>query len=435
EDEGKKIASYIRSLSGTVEGLGRYGRPWNPPYQPGSELRDKHIKQWAAGAGLESVLDKDKDMLDFMFPNGIDSLSIAEYFDSDKVEDHTLMPLAVQLPDWKHWLPIVHPMDAFSKDDFYNTTNVSIHPKKGMERLEAYLNEMPPVERDKGELQNELRVFHRHFRHFMDQTEGAVRHWRTGGDAVRNGTYNERVAAIPNEIPVELAVTSLARLLAVKNFEYMNLFELQDKARWFTIEEDESELTDRGWQWIGMDYNVFEVPPHFTSCVKTVNCDEFVGQPRVTGHYESTAWYQLQLAINGGNGNTGGNHPMDWQYQLDFIKRASFSSGIPEPVRYYHSLNAMYQLRTNQKNKGPNSGNGFRARQQMPHWFYGINDNNSFSGFAPGEFPALLDEIQPGFQRMTLNALLRQFLKEVNKPEMNLNSWSRKSPNGGEKEL
>ena len=435
EEEGKKITSYIRSLSGTVEGLGRYGRPWNPPYQPGPELKNKSIDKWAAGAGLDAILEKDKDMLDYMFPNGIDSLSIAEYFDSDKVEDHTLMPLAIQLPDWKHWLPIVHPMDAFSRDDFYHTTNVSIHPKKGMERLEAYLNEMPPAERNKGDLQNELRIFHRHFRHFMDQTQGAVRHWRTGGDAVRNGTYNERVAAIPDEIPVELAVTSLARLLAVKNFEYMNLFNLQDKAEWFTIEEDKSELTERGWQWIGMDYNVFEVPPHFTSCVKTVNCDEFVGQPRATGHYESTAWYQLQLVINGGNGNTGGNHPMDWQYQLDFIKRASASSGIPEPVRYYHSLNAMYQLRSNEKNKGPNSGNGFRARQQLPHWFYGINDNNSFSGFAPGEFPGLLDDIQPGFQRQTLNALLRQFLKEVNKPEMSLNNWRRKSPHGGANEL
>ncbi len=435
EEEGKKIASYIRTLRSEVDGLKRYGRPWNPPYQPGTELEGKSLDEWAAGAGLDAVLESDNDMLDYMFPNGMDDASIAEYFDSKKVEDHTLMPLAVQLPDWKHWLPIVHPMDGFSKDDFYNTTSVEIHPKKGLERMEEFLSAMPLEERSANDLKNELRAFHKHFRHFMDQTEGEVRHWRTGGDALRDNKYNERVASIPDEIPVELVVTSLARLLAVKNFEIMNLHDLQDKAKWFASEEDHDELTPRGWQWVGEDYNVFEVPPHFTSCVTTVNCDNFVGQSIETGHYESTAWYQLQLVLNGGNGNVGGNHPMDWQYQLDFIKRASFSSEIPEPVRYYHSLNAMYRLRTYQRNKGPNSGRAFRARQQLPHWFYGMDDSNSFSGFRPGVFPALLDDIQPGLQRKVLNALLRQFLTEVQKPEMALSGWNRRSPHGGANEL
>lgn len=435
EEEGKKIASYIRSLSDEIDGLERYGRPWNPPYQPGPSLADKSIDEWAAGAGLDAVLEKDEDMLAYMFPNGIDSTTIAAYFDSDKMEDRTLTPLAVQLPDWKHWLPLVHPMDAFSKDNYYHTTTVKIQPREGLKRITEYLNAMPLEDRDKSELQNELRIFHRHFRHFMDQTEGEVRHWRTGGDAVRNNRYNDRVAHIPDEIPIEMAVTSLARLLAVKNFEFMNVYELRDKAKWFAIEADYDELTPRGWQWVGIDYNVFEVPPHFTSCITTVNCDEFVGQPRKTGHYESTAWYQLQLVLNGGNGNTGGNDPMDWQYQLDFIKRSSSSSGIYEPIRYYHSLNSMYQLRTNEKNKGPNSGRGFRARQQLPHWFYGLDDNNSFSGFEPGAFPALLDEIQPGMQRMVLDALLRQFLREMDKPENDLSKWDRRAPHGGANEL
>lgn len=435
EEEGKKIASYIRSLSGEIDGLERYGRPWNPPYQPGPALADKTIDEWAAGAGLNAVLEKDEDMLPYMFPDGIDSVTIADYFDSDNMEDRTLMPLAVQLPDWKHWLPLVHPMDAFSVNDYYHNTTVAIQPREGLKRIFDYLNAMPLEQRDKSELQNELRIFHRHFRHFMDQTEGQVRHWRTGGDAVRNNRYNDRVAHIPDDIPIEMAVTSLARLLAVKNFEFMNVYELRDKARWFAIEEDYDELNPRGWQWVGIDYNVFEVPPHFTSCITTVNCDEFVGQPRKTGHYESTAWYQLQLVLNGGNGNTGGNEPMDWQYQLDFIKRASSSSGIYEPIRYYHSLNSMYQLRTNKKNKGPNSGRGFRARQQLPHWFYGLDDNNSFSGFEPGAFPALLDEIKPGMQRMVLDALLRQFLREMDKPENDLSRWDRRSPHGGANEL
>ena len=68
EEEGKKIASYIRSLSTESTDLERHGRPWNPPYQPGPELKDKSIEEWAAGAGLDAVLDKDTDMLEYMFP-------------------------------------------------------------------------------------------------------------------------------------------------------------------------------------------------------------------------------------------------------------------------------------------------------------------------------------------------------------------------------
>ncbi|MFY0626746.1 MAG: T9SS type A sorting domain-containing protein [Reichenbachiella sp.] len=435
EDEGKKISAYIRSLSSEPDGPQRHGRPWNPPYQPGPNLDGKSIDHWAAGAGLDAVLDKDADMIEYMFPNGMDSESINEYFDSDKVEDHTLMPVAVQMPDWKHWLPIVHPKDAFTINDYYENPTVDIHPKIGLEQMENFLNNMPAENWDAAALQAELRRFHKHFRHFWDQTEGEKRHWRSAGDALRNNTYNEAVAHIPDGIPVELTVTSLARLLAVKNFEIMNLYNLQDKAEEFVIPEDVDELTDRRWQWVGVDYNIFEIPPHFTSCASDGNCDRFIGQPVTTGFYESTAWYQLQLVLNGGNGNLGGNEPMDWQYQLQFILKASHESKIYEPMRYYHSLNAMYQLRTWDKENTPNNGKGFRARQQFPHWFFGMSDSNNFHGFSPDEFPAMLDGIQPGLQKKILDALLQQFLDEVNRPEMSLSTWAREGPHGGEYEL
>ncbi|MFY0626747.1 MAG: T9SS type A sorting domain-containing protein [Reichenbachiella sp.] len=434
EDEGKKIAAYIRSLSSEPDGPQRHGRPWNPPYQPGPELEGKSLDHWAAGAGLDAILDDDEDMLEYMFPNGVDSSTVAEYFDNDKVEDHTLMPLAVHLPDWKHWLPLIHPMDAYTINDFYDNPTVDIHPKIGWERMKNYLDAMPIENRNVDEFKNELRIMHRHFRHFWDQASGEVRHWRTAGDAIAKNRSNHVTDHVPDGIPIEMTVTSVARLLAVKNFEIMNLYDLQDKNEWFVIPEDYDELTERRWQWLGVDYNIFEVPPHFTSCAINSNCDNFVGQSKATGNYESTAWYQLQLVLNGGNGNVGGNNPMDWQYQLSFILRASASSGIYEPVRLYHSLNAMYQLRTYSKHKGP-TNNGFRARQQMPHWFFGVGDSNNFYGFAPGEFPDLLDKIQPGMKKLFLDALLRQFLSEVQRPEMNLQNWGRKSPDGGSYEL
>ena len=55
--QGAQIASYIRSLN-----LPNPGMPWNPPYQPGPGLDSQPVTNWAAGAGLDAVLDNDGQM-------------------------------------------------------------------------------------------------------------------------------------------------------------------------------------------------------------------------------------------------------------------------------------------------------------------------------------------------------------------------------------
>src|SRR5271165_2079146 len=59
--EGEQIASYIRSLQ-----VPNPGRPWNPPYQPGPGTDRQPIASWAAGAGLEWVLDDDARGLPYL---------------------------------------------------------------------------------------------------------------------------------------------------------------------------------------------------------------------------------------------------------------------------------------------------------------------------------------------------------------------------------
>jgi len=59
--QGEQIASYIRSLP-----LPSPGRPWNPPYQPGPGLDEQPVSNWAAGAGLVWVLDRDTDALQYL---------------------------------------------------------------------------------------------------------------------------------------------------------------------------------------------------------------------------------------------------------------------------------------------------------------------------------------------------------------------------------
>ncbi|WP_299664718.1 T9SS type A sorting domain-containing protein [uncultured Polaribacter sp.] len=441
EEDGKLIASYIRSLSEEKENVGRYGRPWNPPYQPGPELEHKPIEEWAAGAGLEAVLQADKEMLPYMFPNGVNQETVYNRFDSDKMVDRTLLPIAIQFPDWKSWLPMIHPMDAYSKDDYWNHPlnqgGTAFFPKFGYQSFRAYLEAMPPANRNPEDLMKQNERFWRHYRFFLadgrpDRNLGE--HWREP-----NGTATQHLG---DGIPREFAATSLARLMAVQFFEIMNEFDLQDKAHWFAKEEDQPAKR----QWFGTRYQVFEVPPHFQACVSeqelpindgyniTGNCNNFFGQTEATGAYESTNWYHLQLIINGGNGMVSHNSPMDYNYHPGFIMKASKKSGIYEPLRYYHSLNAMYQFRSWSGATTPNNGKGFRIRVQGPWHIIGRTDSHQLNNFKASIWPTFLDNVKLGMSKWVLNAQLRQFLKEVKKPENSLDSWNR-LPNGGSNEL
>ena len=443
EEDGKMIASYIRSLSEEHDNVGRYGRPWNPPYQPGHELKDKPIEQWAAGAGLDAVLEADKDMLPYMFPTGATQETVYDRFDSDKMVDRTLLPLAIQLPDWKHWLPIIHPMDAYSKDDYWENPvafggRPNIHPKQGYINFRNFLEEMPVSQRNPNRLMQQNREFWYHYRFFLaqrnDGNQSLSEHWRE--------PKSMATTKLAEGIPRELAATSLARLMAVQYFEVMNEFNLQDKAHWFAKPEDQPGVR----QWFGENYQVFEVPPHFQACVSEQelpindgyniigNCLFFHGQSQATGAYESTAWYHLQLVVNGGNGMVSHNSPMDYNYHPDFIVKASSTSGIYEPLRYYHSMNAMYQFRSWSGATTPNDGKGFRIRVQGPWHIIGRTDSNQLNDFTPSSWPKLLDNLENGMSTWVLNAQLRQFLKEVQKPENNLENWNRLQ-NGGSNEL
>jgi hypothetical protein len=118
EMQGKQIASYIRALQ-----VPSPGRPWNPPYQPGPGLDAQPVANWAAGAGLVWVLDDDSATLPYLF-GGSGALPITrEVFRPDSNLNAREIPIALQLPDWNHWLPLVHPLDAwgasFSSSDFF----------------------------------------------------------------------------------------------------------------------------------------------------------------------------------------------------------------------------------------------------------------------------------------------------------------------------
>lgn len=423
EQEGKEIASYIRSLSQTTPNVTRHGRPWNPPYQPGPSLKTKPINQWAAGAGIDAVLAEDKDMAPYLFPDGITKESVRAAFDSDKMDDRTILPLAIQFPDWKHWLPMIHPIDAYSKNNYIQDPARLEKPLQAIANLRAFMTAQPPATRTKSSLLSEIRKLWVPFRNFLAEGSSRPDHWRT-----KDGTAAMNLAV---DVPREFAATSLARLLAVKNFELNVEFELQDKANWFVAAVDQP--SER--QWPNIVYSVFEVPAHFQACVDN-NCQKFTGQATATGQYETSSWYNLQYVLNGGNGFVGGVVPTDFNYHAPFIAYASKSSGIPEPLRYYSALNQMYQIRSwsGATAAGP-SDRGFRIRNQGPFHFLGIHQASSFYYNPPETWLHFLDDVTPGLSLWVLEAQLLQFLKEIQKLENDLNTWPRITPDGGDSAL
>ncbi|MBD0405127.1 LamG-like jellyroll fold domain-containing protein [Flammeovirga sp. EKP202] len=437
DEQARKIASYIRSLSGKHENINRHGRPWNPPYQPGPELKGKSIDYWAAGAGLDAVLEKDEDMLPYMFPNGVNAETVKDYFDQDQGEDRTTLPLAIQFPDWKHWLPMIHPKDAFTKGTFYEDTyndrtpykngqESLLNPEKGIEIIRDKINELPKKadgitidmsaisEEQLADLRYAHEVFRYNFRFFQSQGGGQTKHWRS--------TKGNGLDALDEDVPQEFAATSLARLMAVKNFEIMQEFNLQDQAPDYINNAD----LPSGRQWFhGLSKHVFEVPAHITGCLDG-DCQTFDGQPKSTGQYESSVWYHLQGILAGGEGYQWWNGPVDYNYHPQFILASSYSSNITHPLRYYHGIGTMYKTKTWSGDLNPNDGMGFRIRVQGPWYFFGKEGDggsNNFHGFAPGEWPKLLDEIEPGMTKWVLDALMEEFLKAVRKHS--ISEWTR----------
>ncbi len=177
--EGQQVASYIRSLSQPAtppNNIGRYGRPWNPPYQPGPALQNKPINQWAAGAGIDAVLEEDKDMAPYLFPDGITSQTVRAAFNSGLMDDRTLLPLAIQFPDWKHWLPLIHPLDAYSNNNYILDPNRIRKPLTAIQNLRTYMTAQPPSTRDKVQLINEISKLWIPFRQFLAEGSSDPKH-------------------------------------------------------------------------------------------------------------------------------------------------------------------------------------------------------------------------------------------------------------------
>jgi cytochrome c553 len=269
EKQGDQIASYIRSLKTPSP-----GRPWNPPYQPGPGLDSQPVANWAAGAGIEAVLETDTDMLPYIAPK--DSTlgwSASSYFNARET------PIALQFPDWNSWLPTVHPLDGFG--DTFTASKLN----RLLPGIRTTLQPHSPAA----------------YRSALEQFNSWGAAWMEFMvPATTNVTWNANQRR---------EAYSIALWQLVKNWGLIQEFGLEGMPQ----VPFGAKAAARGWY-----TGTFYVSPNNLHIPAGPGLGN--GTP-LDRDYLSLAWYQMQLTLNDGQGSQSGHEPVDYGYGSGFIMR------------------------------------------------------------------------------------------------------------------
>jgi hypothetical protein len=362
ETEGKQIAAYIRSNPSPA-----LGRPWNPPYQPGPGTDAKPVENWAAGAGVDWVLAKDADSLPYLFPNGIGNPADVS---ADNNRSAREIPVAMQFPDWNHWLPRIHPLDAWGE----LLWNSSTQPKRYAD-LRAGLT--GPDARNFKNTQ------------YPSQVQGA--------NAVRfewiyaNVTQGLNDTDWTPELAQKVYGTALWGL--VKTWELQHEFDLEgNAANWYGANAE-----SRLWP----VNSLFLASPFM---LKIPGGPSGIGGTYLNNEYFANVWYHVQVVVNDSySGNWEGNNPVDPPYWFGKGKDMSQAGGAPDAVRMMISLQKFFHGRA-RTGIGPDKPlKGWDFRQEMPTWLVGA------------EWEATLSELNPVDRVKATNALLRAWINQSKK--------------------
>ena len=418
--EAEQVASYIRSHAGnTVEA--RRGRPYNPPYQPGTSLRDKSVDHWAAGAGLREVGRDEAATLAAFLEGGTSPEAIAARVDPDAAIDMTTIPIGIQLPDWNEWLPEVHPKDVWQGTHFDDS-----RANEHYESFSAELAGDPEATFRAGNFTWRLGQLQQLSRAFIadGRDDGGVNggsQWRTQSS---NATKRIRGRYKPGG-SAEYAKEQLAKWTAVKFWEMIKLNGLEDRAR------DKYPGADR-WQWPLNRQTVHQVAPHIIAD----NINNLAGRDPLAEEYASSAWYQLQLTINSGQGLDDEHgltvEPVDWPYQVRHIWELAERTPAKryEGMRYYLTLAKMYQVTSNgngpyqwQRLGGRELKPGFVMRFVHPVFIAAMTKRGQF------DLMDVPDAYEPGLSGRLQSALLATWLEVANRyPE---EMWLRQTEPSG----
>ncbi len=334
--QGRQIASYIRSLP-----VPSPGRPWNPPYQPGPGLDAQPVANWAAGAGLSWALDDDNATLPFIFaPSGdlagrsardavakapdwsvIVPLIGQSAFRPDGTLNPREIPISLQLPDWNHWLPRVHPLDgwglAFQNSEFAklygsidspSSAGGSVPSGGPKQSLRAAL-----ASPDLSALISSGRIVM------------SFEKWTTARRALLKSYVEGGGVNWSPDLALRAYSTQLWQL--VKTWEMTQEFGLEGRGR------DLFGATGESRTW-------FNTIPAATAPagVNIPDGPAGMGGSALTNEYFDASWYELQVLVNSGNHRHRGRLPVDWIYVIGRFQDLSGESRRPEPARLLVTL-------------------------------------------------------------------------------------------------
>jgi hypothetical protein len=287
--DGDDIAAYIRGLNAYRS---TFARPWNPPYQPGPGLDQRPIEEWSAGAGIDSVLDSDQELVPYIFPGGkISAAALNPALNHNMRE----IPQPMQFLDWNHWLPTVHPKDSWADWD----QNAGL---TGYWKLRTWLAEGGAAPKA--------------------SPADLVEHWKVWVRdvvAYRGGKVLQVDGISGWNRDISRRVYSAAQWSMVKAWELMTEFKLENRGPQIFAPQGPGIGEARGW-WTDMAFRVSL---------------RFLHMPRddraiIDGRYSlflSDFWYRIQLVLYGHRW-TGGTF-IDWTEVWAFIRSTGVASDEP----------------------------------------------------------------------------------------------------------
>lgn len=329
EAQGKDIAAYIRGID-----VGVFGRPWNPPFQPGVGLTSRPLAAFSAGAGLDSVVDEDATLA-AIFKSGFSRASLAE---GNALRRFPLsdIPVGLQLPDWNHWLPEIHPKDAVG--DAFETSVANVRFKALRDRL---------TEKSKSKTDLAEYLSNTGNAPFLFPGGGArndFNGWRDSLWGLRDRILNNPPDTDYSGPWTDLSarqVYSTAVWGQVKTWEFMNKYLLEDYAtKAYPMGESRAWFSER---------HLFDTSPFLQGirggptcpkepCNGASESDErwtgsMIGNTRANYDYLSNSWYHLQLSLNGGQRSCGGHQCTDYGYAYGFLYGLRDVTGVYEGGR------------------------------------------------------------------------------------------------------
>lgn len=370
QDQGKQIASYIRSRKlSVVAGA----RPWNPTYQPGPGLDLKPAYEWAAGAGLDAILDNDSDMKGYLFPAGTSRAEVKKVVDRNSTLNFRELPISIAMPEWNQWLPIIHPDDAFDTSRSainadYDGRNVGQPYYK-----KIYADALKTPNADT------IGLLAFGIKEWLRRDQSCSTAGLTSGEPIRglNGAVLSTI-----RLPMSLRVTedncksvvdSDSNLAKLENLEYAKrgLLAWSSVKTWEVVHskglEEESKKQGkysepRGWVVRKESRNVFDRPPHFTGVGKG---RKFFNQNELQGIYESSSWYHLNMILSPGYRKTVPSH---FAYTYSHVELLQAESKIPQGFRFWAT---MIKQRQQQTNGIYGAEAGLDLRTAQPYIYYG----------------------------------------------------------------